>query len=409
MRSGYAEHGLAHPRLHREGDYVVSRARLLLATNPVDAGGGVMVSATFVPQAAYTFGESGTATPTLSDHPALQLYEGFASVGTSAYRLDVGRFMLDYGDALVIGNLGWNELGRAFNGARVRLTPLDEPIFIDAFVTLLDEGRTTSQEPVAGDTYFYGVYAGLGALIDKAIDWDVYALGLSVADNEELTVADPMDATNTAPADRDGATEITLGSRLRGKLAPIDYRAEAGLQFGRRTVQPSFARPAPDARSKLGYQIDAELGVTPVPGFRVGVEGLIASGDDPTTPDEDEGYNELFPTAHKFLGLMDVIGPRTNIASAVLHLNVAALDPLLLALDLHHFSRLEPGADGKDGTVGQELNFNALYTIGAGASLRGLYGIFLPDEGFWETKAPDPDEAGDALHYVEVQFSYEFK
>jgi hypothetical protein len=39
--------------------------------------------------------------------------------------------------------------------------------------------------------------------------------------------------------------------------------------------------------------------------FRIGVEGLVASGDDLSTPDRDEGWNELYPTTHKWLGLMD--------------------------------------------------------------------------------------------------------
>ena len=36
------------------------------------------------------------------------------------------------------------------------------------------------------------------------------------------------------------------------------------------------------------------------------MEGLYASGNDPTTRGKNEGWDELFPTAHKFLGLSDV-------------------------------------------------------------------------------------------------------
>jgi hypothetical protein len=35
--------------------------------------------------------------------------------------------------------------------------------------------------------------------------------------------------------------------------------------------------------------------------------------------------------------------------------------------------------------------------------------VFLPSGGFWEPKVPNPDEAGDPIHFLEVQFGYDFK
>jgi hypothetical protein len=409
LRSGYEAHGLSHPRLHREGDYLVSRARLKLATNPVDVGGGGVVSGSFVPQAAYTFGENTGTTPTVTDHPILTLYEGYASVGSTAYRVDAGRFMMNYGDALVIGDLGWNEAARSFNGARVHVTPSERPYFADVFATLISEGRLLSEEPLAGDTYFYGTYAGLGPLIGEGFELDVYVLGRSTAGNESFTVSDPMDPTSTTVGDLDPATEVTVGARISGKPSPFDYRAEAGLQFGKRSVLPSFAVPAPDARSTLAYQVDAEAGFSPIKQARIGLEGLIASGDDLSTPDEDEGYFELFPTSHKFLGWADIVGPRTNVASAVLHLKYTPVEPLTLFLDAHHFSRLEALADATEGAMGQEIDTQVLYAIGKGASLRGMYAIYFPDQDFWTPKSESPAAAREALHYFELQFGYEFK
>jgi hypothetical protein len=189
----------------------------------------------------------------------------------------------------------------------------------------------------------------------------------------------------------------------------VDYRAEAGVQFGSKPVVPTLAALTPDSRSKLGYQLDAEVGVSPIKPLRIGVEGAFASGDDLGTGDKDEGYNELFPTAHKVLGLMDVIGPRTNILTAVLHLKYAIVEPLTLSVDGHFFSRPEAGADDKDGTVGEEVDVNLAYAIGKGFSVRGLYGIFLPSEDFWETKVTEAGAEGDALHYFELQLGYDFK
>lgn len=405
LRAGFAEHGLSHPRVHREGDYLVSRARLNLKTNPVDVQ-GVKVSATFAPQAAYTLGENTGTTPTVSDHPTLALYEGYASVGSSTLQVDAGRFAMAYGEHLVIGDLGWNEAARAFNGLRLRITPDDSGLYVDGFATLIAEGRSTTLEPFEGDTYFYGVYAGLGPLISKDLELDAYLLGHSTAGSDAVR----LDATDpTLTGDLDSATEVTLGLRLKGKAGVLDYRAEGGIQAGARPVAPSAMTRSPSNRDKFAAQIDAELGVTPAKGLRLGIEGLYATGDDLSTTDKDEGYNELYPTTHKFLGLMDIIGPRTNVASGVLHVSYAATEALKLALDAHYFYRPETNAAGNDGSVGGELNLNAAYGFGGGASVRGMYGVFVTDQDFWTTSTVSSSDAKDPLHFLELQFGYDFK
>ncbi len=408
LRSGYVDHGLSHPRLHREGDYIVSRARLVVKTTPAELGNGMTASATFVPQAAYTMGETG-APATIGDDPGVALYEGYASVGGQRARFDAGRFMMNYGDALVIGNLGWNESARSFNGARFHWTPTETPLYVDFFATLISEGRTVTQDAIMGDVYFWGAYAGLGPALAEGLDLDVYLLGQSTARNEDVTLTDPDDATNTSVGELEPTTDLTLGSRLKGKVSLLDYRVEAGLQFGKSPVSPTFADPDPEAVDHFAYQADAELGVSPAAGLRLALEGLYASGNDPTTPDKNEGYNELYPTAHKFLGFADIVGGRTNIASAVLHLKYAPVEPLSLMVDAHYFSRPQADASGEDGTMGSEIDTNVLYAFGAGASVRAMYALFLPNKGFWEPKATSADTAGDSLHYFELQFGYELK
>jgi hypothetical protein len=409
LREGYEEHGLTHPRLHREGDYVVSRARLSIKTKPIDVGDGVEVSAAFVPQAAYTWGENTGATPTVSDHPALQLYEGYASVGTKRYRFDAGRFAMNYGDALVIGDLGWNEAARAFNGVRVRLSPSDKPAFVDGFVTLINDGRLVNRKAVSGDNYFWGIYAGLGPLFAEKFDWDLYVLNFSTARSSRVALTGPGTPPATVVGDQDAAWEATLGTRVKGAFEPFDYRAEAGFQFGTRSVVPTFTRPEPADLDRSAYQVDAEVGVTPVKGFRIGVEGLVASGDDLETLDKDERYNDLYPTGHKWLGFMDVFPTRTNVVSGVLHLKLQASEAWAVMVDGHYFARPQAGPDGRDGGMGGEIDTGLLYAIGGGATLRGMWGVFLPNKTFWEPKSTSPDFAGDPLHFLEIQFGLDFK
>jgi hypothetical protein len=218
-----------------------------------------------------------------------------------------------------------------------------------------------------------------------------------------------MDSTMTAVGMQKSATVVTLGSRLKGKAGVLDYRAEAGVQLGSKAPAPTYAAQHPDTKSKLGYQLDGELGVSPVKQFRIGLEALIASGDDLTTKDKDESWDELNPTSHKWLGLMDVIGARTNVTSGVLHLKAVPVEPLTISVDGHYFARPQKGADGKHGGVGGEINAGVAYAIGKGAYVRGLYGVFLTNEDFWSKKSADPKDAGDPMHFVEVQFGWGFK
>ncbi|HEY6723844.1 MAG TPA: alginate export family protein [Polyangiaceae bacterium] len=411
LRRGYHDHGLTtNARLHREGDYLVSRARLTVKTTPLDIGNDMKASATFAPQAAYTMGETGTtpANTTVGDQPPVTLYEGYASVGGSTARVDAGRFMMDYGDSFIIGNLNWNELGRSFNGARLHITPSESPLYIDVFGTLIHEGRTVTTDVVQGDVYFWGVYAGLGPALGEGIDLDAYFLGQSTARNENVALTDPMDPMNTALGEVEPTTDLTLGARLKGKTSLVDYRLETGIQFGKSPVNPTFTNQDPEALDKFAYQADAELGINPAKGFRLAVEGLYASGNNPDTLDKDEGWNQLYPTAHKWLGWADIVGARTNIMSGVLHVLYAPIEPLKLSVDAFYFKRPEM-PPGKEGAMGSEIDSQILYALGGGASVRGMYAVFLPNEDYWESATVSAENAEKAMHYFEMQFGYDFK
>src|SRR5690606_37083014 len=182
---------------------------------------------------------------------------------------------------------------------------------------------------------------------------------------------DPADESASVTGELEPTTELTLGFRHKGKTGMLDHRVEAGFQFGKSPVNPTFEAPDPAAVDKLAYHADAELGLTPAAGFRLALEGLLASGDNLDTSDENEGYNPLYPTAHKFLGFADIVGDRTNVGSGVLHLSYAPTKPLTLTVDAHYFTRLKAGADGKDGSMGVEIDTNILYAFGGGASVRG--------------------------------------
>ena len=123
-------------------------------------------------------------------------------------------------------------------------------------------------------------------------------------------------------------------------------------------------------------------------------------GDDLATTDKQEGYNELYPTGHKFLGLTDVFGERTNAVSGNIDLLYRPNDDLIFMLQGHALARMEPDNDTGRKYSGTEANAHVIHPIGQGAKLRGMYGVFVPRRQYWGDNDP--------IHYFEAQFGYDF-
>lgn len=362
LRDGYAQVPVLADDVG--SDLVRYRAQLGLDIGVLD--GPLDVDVRFVPQAGgfwYIGGDD------LVD-PVLGLHEGVVEVSRNGFALEVGRFEMVYGDHLVIGNVGWHHLGRAFDGVRASFDAGDATV--DVFATVLDEGVFRDPalvDPVgAGDTYFTGVYGKLGGLIGHGLELDLYALSRIRPGNDAVTdeMGDPLVAEGETSAD------VTPGVRFKGRAGVVDFRLETGLQLGTRST------PGTDAADVFAYHVDAEVGLDlrKTAHVRVSAEGFYASGDDPETP-EIEAWDQLYPTAHKWMGLMDVVGARSNIYGGVAHLQ-SVFGPVAVGLDTHVFFRPFP-ADGDD-YLGTELDLGAAWTIAKPITLRGLYGIFIAEE-----------------------------
>lgn len=435
LRAGYDDLNVSSPTLRQrflEGDAIYYRARLGIGTGLIDLGSGLKVGLQFTPQATGTFGNltaSPNAPNTIID-ANLGLHEGYLRVAGPRTRVDVGRFELNYGDALVIGNLDWNEIGRSFDGARARIASSPTSAWLDLFVTLVDEGRpdfarggTADQSPAMGfgDIYFLGAYGAFGPAIIKGLDLDVYALVRTWADAKNLKV-NPADAMSPLYRKKKAA-ELTFGARAKQKLGRFDYRAEAGVQAGSRPgAAPTAAAlvSSVDNVDVIAYHGDLELGLSfAEEKLRVSLEGLYASGNDPTTAGKNEGWDELFPTAHKFLGLSDVFvqggQKRTNVASGVLHVTVAPSKVLTFNVDSHIFARPEwisyvNKVKGPDGLAGGEVDVSAVAVLAKGLKVRALYGVFLPNEHVYSDVLPNKPELAkgvDPAHYFELELRYD--
>lgn len=379
LRDNYDDIGTSAGRF-LESDGVAYRARLGLATTPIDVGKGRAVTLRLAPQASGFWADSGN---TLADGE-LHVHEAVLELAGASYRVQVGRFEMAYGEHLVIGNVGWHETGRSFDGARVRLTPGDSGMYVDAFVTQLAEGRALNVSPVgAGDLLFFGAYAGFGPALASALALDGYVLGRAWTDAE---------LPDEAGAMSDSALELTVGARVKHRVGAFDYRAETGVQLGDRLGAGGMAS------SVVAYHGEVEAGANLAgDALRLALAGFYASGDDPGTA-RNEAWDQLYPTAHKFLGYADVIGGRSNVAGGIARAGYQATPDVKLAADAHVFFRPER-ADDAGAYAGAELDTGAAYSLGKGLAVRAGYSLFLPSADHYPSDT--------AVHFVEAELRYD--
>lgn len=374
-------------------DYVRYRAMLSLSTTPFWINQSYQLQARFTPQVGGYWGLGLNK----AEDPAVLMHEALVKLTMPGSVLEVGRFELSYGDELVIGPGRWGYPGRSFDAVRLHIQQDKESPWVDFFASQVFEvvqysDQTYSENLGSGDLYLFGGYVGLGALLPGHAELDVYALGL-------LKPGLAQDSGTTL----DNSMRFHAGSRLKGKLSLWDWRLEAGLQAGAENQGGTDV-------ALSGIQLDADTGVT-LPllrGLRLGVEGFYASGDDPATLEVNEAYNPLYPTTHKWLGIMDYINVRSNIYGAAFQ---AKFDPfafLTVKGDAHTFWQpFTTDADGvvtKDVYQGLELDGSVLYRIGTGINLQAAGGLFFREAAVVGTT--DPDIL--TLRYAELELQTKF-
>jgi hypothetical protein len=137
-----------------------------------------------------------------------------------------------------------------------------------------------------------------------------------------------------------------------------------------------------------GMLFNAQLGKVFDSGMYLGVLVDYTTGDDASTADKYEGFNNLFYNYHSFNGFMDIFGDNTSNLMANNHglmdLGLRAKYPLndswKFKGDFHMFSNVEDRASGET-AIGNEFDLTAVYTDGAFNWTTG-FSMFSVDEKY---------------------------
>ncbi|MEZ4447735.1 MAG: alginate export family protein [Polyangiaceae bacterium] len=308
----------------------------------------------------------GEELDTLTDFDAngFDLHQGYARVRPlDGLELRLGRQEIAYENHRLIGTVAWLEQARAFDGARISFD--HDMLHLDAFYAKVLEDYATSHQEA-------------GAIGDVDL----------LAGNLHLAILPELDLGLVGVLETSGQRGLaTFGGLLGGKL-------EVGFSYGLEGYgQLGHGAGDVDYRSfLLAGHLGQTIDVTTKPYAGAFVE--LVSGDSDPTDTTKSSFTTLYSTAHKFHGEMDFFLnlPRDTAEAGLLDLGGTLGFHPLPSIDLgatyHHF-RAAAAQAGSGSTFGHELDailklvpFKPLY-------LDFVYGLFVPEEIFEETRGDD--------------------
>lgn len=222
-----------------------------------------------------------------------QAYVELGDLAAHGVSVRAGRQELLFGAQRLVGPLNWGNTSRQFDA--VKLSVGSKDMSVDVFASSLVRTDPSGLNRSWNGVNLHGIYGKLNKLIPKA-------------------TFEPYVLWKTQPVRQAGSPVLgdaniyTAGFRfVRPLPAGFDVAAEVAPQFG------TFG--ARDISALGAYGI---LGYSP-PGWasspRFSFEFTYASGSDGPDDDKQRTFDQLFPTAHLYLGIADRVGWRNTRSS----------------------------------------------------------------------------------------------
>lgn len=309
---------------------------------------------------------------TLNDNESLDLYQAFfnwKSINGSNFGLIAGRLGLSFANQRLVGTVGWHNSGRAFDGGAIYYTGEN---FTAHFVSA--EVNETSN-PIDLQTS-----EDIGDHVLEALHIDYKPTeGMSI---QPFTYIQFINTDNGGTAGVETKTKVdyigTSGAYFKYKMDNGFWiEADGAYQFGK------TGAGATDVKANMfGSNIGMLTGDEDMKfGGKVGIDRL--SGDKDGADTENNTFNTLYATNHKFYGHMDYY--LANPANGLQDIFVGGIykrENLGLTADFHIFSAIE----GDNTDLGKELDLDFWWKINSAIKFNAGLGIYFPeagDNGVW--------------------------
>jgi len=297
----------------------------------------------------------------------LDIHQGYAEIrktGVEGLSLDVGRQEWIYGEHRMIGNFGWNNVGRAFDGVRIRY--VRDRFFVHGLAARI------SNTLVAGATHGSDLYG---------VEYQASARKSGEYGGYWLEFADNLGAPGETGLP--GTTRIdALGARMKDRFGPFDLNVEAAAETGEYHGDDLRAHAA---AAQGGFNWGEKHRFRAFAGYD------YATGDRNASDGKREEFFNFFPTNHLHYGYADFEGWR-NLRSPSAGVSWTVGRHFAQA-KTHRFALQEAGGPWKDaggnvlgfdpagrsGTdVGTETDLTYRFTLKEKASLEGGYSHLTP-------------------------------
>jgi hypothetical protein len=306
--------------------------------------------------------------------------------------LEVGRYVMAYGDERIIGALEWVDQGRTYDG--FRLCFAEDDWFVDFFGVRINDLDISDED----DHDMIGFYAGSDQL-SSDLGVEGYALLLR---DQVRQGAVPLSDTERR--------FLTLGMRLFGDNDRFDYTGEFAIQEG--------DAEGADLRA-FAFALNGGVAVPDCPWDpRVYGELIFASGDKRPTDSDNQQFQHMFPTNHMHYGYADLVA-WSNIWNLRAGVSVVPCENVTAAIDLHRFVLVDddggwinaagevirpgPSGGGKVSRhLGEEFDFTVGWKVTDHLAMETGYRHFFPG-GFVEDTGDS--RALDAV-YVQVRIVF---
>jgi len=337
-------------------------------------------------------GETGDERNPNPEADSFDFHQAYVLIGNHKefpLSLKAGRQELIYGDERLVGAVGWNNIGRAFDAAKLRWqTPWFGADFFTSRPVVPDDHNFDMSNDYE---YFSGAYFSSKWIPKQTTD--LYFLARNASPK---ATSYPL-RTQVVGSARD---IYTVGARVKsnvGELNGWDYGAEVAGQFGNfKDGAKRLEQEAYMLYLGAGYTF-TKTKYTP----RLGMEYNFSSGDSNKADNKHETFDNLYPTNHKFYGFMDFVSLQ-NINDLRFMSSIKPLPRLTLNADYHGFwladthdsfynvtggrrgtTAATPTGEnyginpGYDNFVGTELDLVASYAVSPQAMLEVGYGHFF--------------------------------
>ncbi len=346
----------------RAGTFTALRTRLGVSFYPSKNLSGFIQA-----QDSRIFGEETSTTANMKNLDLHQAYFKVENLFDFPVDLKVGRFEASYGSERFISVVGWNNVGRSFDGGILT--------YKNSFLKVDLMAAREFEKSLPGDSTDQNVYALFADL--KLID--SYRI-------EPFIIWQRMQPTSIL-------NRATFGFNIKGNHNRFAHEIDFGYQTGS-LYSGGRTQDISAYTFSFGAEYKAVGELNPVLGAQVD----IASGDNNQADTEYKSYTSLYISGHKFYGYMDYFVNFPNdtyglgLIDMIGKLSISPLQNLTINIHAHLFSSMEEyvlNSGTGSNSFGSEIDLVAAYKYDSNLTFEAGGSLFFPGDIFKEKRGKD--------------------